>query len=117
MRRGNVPPPVGTLVYLMAGPIAWGLHFTLVYGIHVLLCLSAPGLVATIVVGVTVLAVAAVAAFLLRQRSAAALLGLGDSEWRAGGDRIARAAAWLSIVAVAWSGTAALVVDACAQAR
>jgi hypothetical protein len=114
------PSPVGTLIYLMAGLIVWGLQFTVVYGSHVLLCLSAsPGrLVGTVVTAVTVLAAAALTAFLVWQRRAADLLGVeGDGEWKTGSDRIARVVTILSIIAILWTGWTVLIIDSCAYTR
>lgn len=111
------PSAVGTLVYLMAGLIVWGVQFTAVYGGHVLLCLGSAVLPVVFVLAATLLAVAALAAFLLWQDRAAALLGVGNGDWRASCDRIARIIAVLSVVAVIWSGLTVFFLESCALAR
>ena len=40
--EGAAPPPyrklVGAVLYLLAGPIVWAVHFTIIYSTHALLC-------------------------------------------------------------------------------
>jgi hypothetical protein len=41
-REGAASPPhqklVGTILYLLLGPIVWAVHFTIIYSTHALLC-------------------------------------------------------------------------------
>jgi len=120
LRPRPSPSVLGTLAYLLFGPIVWAVQFTVVYASHTLVC-SQDGsalLGDGIVIGSSVASAAAIVVFLLLPEAFARGLGLTRGmDARPAYLRIARIGAVLGLVAVTWIGTTALIVDACAQAR
>ncbi|WP_159590963.1 hypothetical protein [Chelativorans xinjiangense] len=108
---------LGTLCYLLAGLLMWGIQFTFVYVVHTLMCRfgAPPSLVSGLVLAITGVAVLVVLAFLVWQKPTARLLGLpADVEDRATYDFIARLMAVLGMAAVIWTGLTAFLLSACA---
>ena len=114
------PSTTGTLLYILAGPINWALQFTAVYGGHTLACaLGASAALATaMLIALTAAAAFAMVLFLLMQDRAARLSGLRENTaGRRSYDLTARVLAFLSLVAIIWTGGTALLLDACVQGR
>lgn len=102
---------VATLV--LVGPLLWALHFTALYLIHTLVCVSlageAPALVPIIIAVATLLAAAPILLFLFWPRLLRRYHGDAGSFLRA----ILTLLLILSLAAVAWGGMSALLVPAC----
>lgn len=102
---------------LLLGPLLWALHFTALYLIHTLVCVSlareAPILVPLIIVAATLLAAAPILLFLFSPR----LLRRYHGRYQGKVGPFLRATFGLllvlSLVAIAWGGMSALVVPAC----
>ncbi|MEX0405587.1 hypothetical protein ABGN05_07945 [Aquibium sp. LZ166] len=114
------PSTVGTLVYILFGPILWALQFTLIYGGHTLACSqgATPAAGEWLVYAASIVPAVIVLVFLVVQTPFARILGLTRAmEDRRAYDRIAWAVALLSEFAIVWTGATALVVAACTQGR
>jgi hypothetical protein len=104
-------------VVVLVGPLLWALHFTALYLIHTLVCVSlardAPTLVPVIIAVATALAAAPVLLFLFWPR----LLRRYHGRYQGKVGPFLRATLGLllilSLVAIAWGGMSALVVPAC----
>ncbi|MDN2580914.1 hypothetical protein [Aquibium sp. ELW1220] len=120
LRPRPEPSTLGTLTYLLLGPLAWALQLTLVYAGHTLVC-SQGGSAALgdgLVIVVSAVLAVLVGSFLLFPLAVARVLGLTrEMDARAAYDRIARVAGVLALVAIVWTGTTAVLVEACAQGR
>ena len=118
--RPHEPSTIGTLAFLLWGPIVWGLQFTAIYLGHTWLCAlgASPGTTTALAAIVTAVAVAAILPVAWAPARPAALAGL---DRRDDDPRhlilVARAVALLSIIAALWTGAAAIVVEACELAR
>ncbi len=114
------PSTVGTLVYILFGPILWALQLAVIYGGHTLAC-SQGGTPATgewLVYAASIVPGVVVLAFLVVQSPFARMMGLTRAmEDRKAYDRIAWVTALLSEFGIVWSGVTALVVTACTQGR
>jgi len=116
MGRPPEPPVIPFLVFLMAGPLIWAVHFAVLYGGHTLLCAAALDMWAKpLVAAATILAGLAILALLHRPDVWARRLGLGAvGPYRTD---LARLLAALSGLAVLWGGATALVLTACVGGR
>lgn len=117
---GERPGVFTILVYLMLGPILWGLHLTLIYGANTLICALGGGAASSraIVIAATILIAVPLGLMLLMQRRVGRLFGIADG--RAGRptyDAISRVAGVLSLAGILWAGTAAAVLSACVPGR
>lgn len=114
------PGTVRTLVYIMIGPILWGLHFTVVYCGHTLACLFGFS-ESAILLGVVILTAAAglvLVAALVMQDAFARLLGIGpEAAGRRTYDSFSRIAGLLSLVALVWTGSTVVILGSCVQGR
>ena len=124
--RGDPVPPkdqapaVGTLVYILFGPLLWGLQLAAIYAGHTLMCaVGLPGGVTRVMVlAVTAVVALVLLAFLIRQRFAARFFGLLDhTAGRRTYDSVSRTIGILALIAIAWAGGTVLVVASCVQAR
>ncbi|MFV3127277.1 hypothetical protein [Niveispirillum sp. KHB5.9] len=110
-----LPSITRTLLFLLWGPIVWGVQFTFSYGGHTLLCAQdAPPDASRWLVGVlALLALTAIAPVALRCQAVATWAGVE------GGFviTIARLVAILSLIAVPWTATGALLLQACVMGR
>lgn len=114
------PSTVGTLLYILAGLLAWALQFTAVYGGHTLVCAlgASPALASAMVIVVTAATAVALALFLLMQDRSAWFFGLHeDTAGRASYDTISRLVGFLSLVAILWTGATVFVLNSCIQGR
>lgn len=115
------------ILFLLASPILWSGHFFLVYGLQSPLCALGvyPGRsvdgweVAAPVITATVVVLSAQLAILLRPDTLAALLNFRSTDRQ--GARFAisvsRFLTVLAMLGVAWTGLAALLLEACSQLR
>jgi len=123
----NIRRTIGTVVFLLAGPIVWALHLLLTYGSQSALCAfshqtGAEGFIVdpvnTIIV-VTLGAVFASLPFFARPAGAYKLLA-GDhapeNQWTFFRS-VSQLLTGLSILAVIYAGTAVLILPTCAQLR
>jgi hypothetical protein len=94
--------------WLLAAPAIWALHFFALYGAHTLLCIppftGAAGWLQAIVIGVTAIALLALAVSFRRARIPAKA-----DFWNAAPLYLAL----LSALAVLWSGAATIFVSSC----
>ncbi|WP_187972819.1 hypothetical protein [Aquibium microcysteis] len=120
LRPRPTPSTLGTLAYLLLGPLAWAMQLTLLYAGHTLFC-SQGGSAALgdgLVIGVSAVLALLVGGFLLVPSAVARRLGLTrEMDARAAYDRIAWMAGLLALVAILWTGTTAVLVEACVQGR
>lgn len=118
---------MGTLVFILVGPLVWTLHLTVIYGSQSLLCALNPGedrsmgnaaVVAIILVATA--AFVAVAGFSVARPSFVhALIARADLPADQAGFivTIMRVLAWLSILAMLYAGLGAVMLPACDQLR
>ncbi|MBP7338965.1 hypothetical protein [Niveispirillum sp.] len=118
--KDHPPSITRTLLFLLWGPIVWGVQFTLSYGGHTLLCAQGASPVASQwgLAGLALLALIAIAPVAFRSGAVAARLGVLPT----GGEGgfvvlVARLAAILSLIAVPWTAAGALMLQACIQGR
>lgn len=113
------PSTLGTLVYILWGPIGWGGQLTLVYVGHTVFCaLGATPLVDVLIGLATAFAMASIAPIILAPTWPGALVRLHPQDADAGSLMvIARWLAVLASLAVLWTGATLLLVDACMFAR
>lgn len=117
------------LVYMLAGPLVWSLHFALAYALHATLCAAGPRLglapaaaadLAPWLLGLlTLLALPPLVLALLRPGRLARLLGLrpvapAEEDFAAG---VTRLLALLSLVALLFSVLAMAALPSCVQLR
>lgn len=120
LRPRPKPSTPGTLIYLLFGPILWAIQLTVVYGGHTLVCSQGGTAAAAHSMTLVVSAVIGIAdlAFLLAPGAFARGLGLTrDMDARRAYERVAWVGGALALVAIVWTGTTVLVVDACLQGR
>jgi len=118
-------PTVGTLIYILFGPIVWAVHLTIIYGFQSAGCALTGYSAGFSFYGA--LGIALVTAIAALKLLAAALWpslierGLGASTWggelHAGNRTIMRWLAGLSIFAVLASGLAVFIIPVCASLR
>ena len=114
------PSVIAMFIYLMIGPGLWGLHLTLVYSAHTLICAlgGSSDLSATFVLIATFLVAGPLLAIIVMQRRFGRLLGLDDRlSGRTIYDAISRFTSVLSLAGILWAGAAAAIVTSCAQGR
>jgi hypothetical protein len=120
--------PAAALLYLMAGPLLWGVHLLVVYGMQSALCAYRltgiaqldPLLVRALVVAVTVLVALALGFAAWRPRTTARLLRAAvflDGENGPFMTAVMRLLVLLSLAGVLWAGAGALLLEACPQLR
>lgn len=131
-QSGGSPPvetysSVGTITYILIGPLAWALHLTVIYGSQSTLCTFVPpqpvifdlGLVEIIVTIASV--VTALAPALLLWRSAATKRVLNapgaESPDASFHDALARLLGLLSIIGIVWAGLIVALLPPCAALR
>jgi hypothetical protein len=117
----------GTIVYLLAGPIVWAAHLTILYFVQSMLCahglagrsVAGVGLVPVVIVSATAVGLAILLAAILAPAAASRLAHA--SGWsmpdRVFHRRVMVALAVLSALGIAWAGFTAFVVPACPQLR
>lgn len=120
VHKSRLAPAVGTLTYILFGPLLWSLQLTMVYGGHTLICTGGmPDAFGRLLVLAVSIALALVlVAFLFAHGAAARMFGLsGDTSGRLTYDRLSRLISYLALIAILWTGATALVVTACVQGR
>ncbi|MBB2971395.1 hypothetical protein [Mesorhizobium sp. RMAD-H1] len=128
MKAGNdAGPVVGAILYLLVGPIIWAGHLLLVYGPQSALCAfritgmaaAEAWLISGLVMGVTVIAMAAIAVILWRPHRTARLFRFhtASDDNRSFAISVMRVLGVLSLFGVAWAGATTLLLDPCAQLR
>jgi hypothetical protein len=117
---------IGTLLYLLAGPLLWAAHLTVIYGSQSSLCAfdigeTAAGnnsLATTVILVATAVCIGLVVAMTLRPQSIFGWLALGevspDRPFLVWAMRLLSA---LSVLAILYVGLAAIILPACAQLR
>lgn len=113
------PSTIGTLIYILWGPIAWGGQLTTVYVGHTWLCaFQAMTFANAMIAAATILALASIAPVLLVPRWAGSLAGLDPRRTDAAHlITISRWLAFLSALAALWTGATFLIVEACQLGR
>lgn len=119
LMRGST---LGTIVYVLAGPIAWAVHVTVIYGFQSTACAvhPSPEWLVDIVVTIATAIAAAVSAFVaLRHETAAHALGAGGwpDETRQFTRRVMTLLALLSIFGIVGAGAATFILPACDMMR
>lgn len=113
------PSLTGTLLLLLAGPILWAVHLTIVYGVHTLACVGAlqgmPVDAGTFILVATG-AILAILMLLL------AVIWLRRPALFTHGDRLFHSRVMVSLVllsafGIAWAGSAAFILPQCQQLR
>lgn len=117
--RDDSSSTAGTFVFVLLGPIVWALHLAVVYGMQISCAAAAsrPSIGETLalaVLGATAAALAFLAVAAWRSHAAARMLRVRASRFL---ERVMRLLILLSVVGIAWVGTAALVLPACLQLR
>ncbi|GLQ55343.1 hypothetical protein [Devosia nitrariae] len=118
---------IGTLIFILIGPILWALQLTLIYGAQSSLCAFEVGiganggnvLAAGTVIGASVLCMAlAVAAFVMPGASYRLITGASspDDQWPFL-TSVMRILAGLSLLAMLYAALGAVLLPACAQLR
>ena len=118
---------MGTLVFILVGPIVWSVHLTVIYGSQSLLCAlnlsedrsAGNAVVVTIILVATAVCIAAVGFSAVRTRFVHALIARGDPPADQMGFivTIMRVLAGLSILAMFYVGLGAVILPACDQLR
>ena len=113
------PSTVGTLAYILSGPLVWALHLTVIYGGHTLACNQegAGGTTAWLVIAATVTSLCILLPVAFSQRIASLFGVVEKTTDRPEYQALARSLAGLSAIAVIWSGAAVAFVTACTQVR
>jgi hypothetical protein len=103
------PNRLGTSLGWLAGPVAWAGFFLIAYASESLVCtrLGAPGWHGAIV------ALAGCGALALIAVALRTAFGRGEANTAGFLARTGVALAWLSLVAIAWTGLSALMLQAC----
>lgn len=126
MRYRSNRQDMGTLVFILTGPIVWALHLTLVYASQSSLCAfnageSAAGksIVVAIILAATVLCIAAAGYSAARPGVVHALIARAALPAEQAGFIVAvmRILAWLSMLAMLYAGMGAVMLPACEQLR
>jgi hypothetical protein len=113
----------GALVFLLLGPITWSVHFFVLYTGHASICAltggAGTGWIKIIIVGVTALCLAALAAIMIQARPLYRRLTghQGEDEEAAFLVTGTRVMSFLSLLGVVWAGATVLIVPICAQLR
>ncbi|SFO36145.1 hypothetical protein [Nitrosospira briensis] len=117
---------IGTLIFILVGPIVWTLHLILIYGSQSSICAfnlsadrSEENAVVAIVLVATIVCVAVVGFSAVRVRFVHALIARGDPPADQMGFivTIMRILAGLSILAMFYAGLGAVILPACDQLR
>ncbi|SOD41863.1 hypothetical protein [Nitrosovibrio sp. Nv4] len=118
---------MGTLVFMLVGPIVWTVHLTLIYGSQSLLCALNLGedrsagnaAIIAIILVATAVCIAAVGFSAARPGFVHALIARADLPADQAGFivTIMRVLAWLSILAMLYAGLGAVILPACGQLR
>lgn len=117
---------MGTLIFILLGPIVWAIHLTLIYGSQSSLCAfnageSAAGrnVVVGIILAATVLCIAATGYSAARPGFVHALVARATLPAEQAGFIVAvmRLLAGLSILAMLYAGLGAVMLPACEQLR
>lgn len=117
---------IGTLVFLLIGPLAWAAHFTVIYGAQSSLCAFDAGetaagtnpLAGLIILVATLAGIGGVALAAWRPFPVLSWLAPGEAPHdRAFLAFVMRALAALSGLAMLYAGIASIVLPACAQLR
>jgi hypothetical protein len=127
-RFGGAPASaLGAIFLLIAGPTVWAAHFLLIYGPQSALCALAPRYlpelrawhVTALVVLVTLAALAALSIALRSPSRTTDILRIAKPSSPTGDFLIAtaRLLTTLSLVAVVWEGSVALMLDSCGNLR
>ena len=114
------PSTIATMLFLLWGLIVWGLQFSLVYVGHTFLCaLGGQEHTSSILVGTaTVFSVALIAPIVITPVQVSRLTGLERQRPDTNAIiTIARLIGALSLIAAIWTGSAALIVQACVSLR
>ncbi|KFB10141.1 hypothetical protein [Nitratireductor basaltis] len=110
------PSPTGTLAYVAAGVLIWGVQFMGVYALHTLLCRLGFSQEVTrwVVLAATAVTMLLIGMILLRINAFARLLGLSEHmDRRKAYDTVAQFGLVLALFAVAWTGIAAALLSSC----
>tara|TARA_R110002124_G_scaffold16882_1_gene71372 strand:- start:10829 stop:11212 length:384 start_codon:yes stop_codon:yes gene_type:complete len=123
----NARYAIGTLIFLLLGPIAWGLHFGVLYGMQSSLCALEIGSSADGHNGLLTTLILATTLALMAVPVLAVWNGRATHGWLAGAPMASDSAAFvigaaraltaLSALAMAYSALAAVLLPACAQMR
>ncbi|SCY09732.1 hypothetical protein SAMN05216420_102287 [Nitrosospira sp. Nl5] len=118
---------MGTLVFILFGPIVWAVHLTLIYGSQSSLCAFNPGedraggdgLVISIILAATAVCIAIVGFSAVRAGSVHALIARVAPPAEQVGFILAtmRVLAGLSILAMFYGGLGAVILPGCDQLR
>ncbi|MDN5751791.1 MAG: hypothetical protein L0H15_00730 [Nitrosospira sp.] len=118
---------IGTLLFILTGPIVWAAHLALIYSSQSSLCSFDPGeggaggrdAIAAIILAVTAVGVAAVGSSAFRARSAHGLTARADlpAETITFIVTIMRVLAALSILAMLYAGLGVVFLPACDSLR
>lgn len=116
---------LGVMLYLLFGPVVWAAHFSASYAAHAALCASGDRLpllgvqsLPALLGGATLLASVTLVALVLKPHLLDRLGPHGASADNAAFLRgVMRFLSLLSLVGVAWSGVAMLVLPLCQQLR
>lgn len=117
---------IGTLIYLLIGPLLWAAHLTVVYGSQSSLCAfdlgeatnGSNGLATALVVVATLLCIGLIALVVWRPHPVLGWLAPGEPPL----DRpfltwVMRALSALAALAILYAGVASVILPACAQLR
>jgi len=109
---------LGTILYLLNGPILWAVHFTAIYGAQSTMCgRDLPAPVQTVVLGTTIAALIPLAAITAWPAWASRLLRKRNAEIPHALVAIARWLSLLSAIAILWAGATALWIPPCPPLR
>lgn len=118
---------IGTLVFILVGPIVWAAHLTLIYGSHASLCAlnmgedgsGGNGAVAAIILFATIAGIAAVGFSAVRPGFVHALIArIAPSAEQVGFIvKIMRVLAGLSMLAMLYTSLGAVILPACEPLR
>lgn len=118
---------IGTLAFILIGPLVWAVHLTLIYGGQSLLCAFNPGedasgrnvAIVAIILAATIAGIAAVGFSAARPAIVHALIARGALPAEQAGFvvTIMRVLAGLSILAMIYAGLGAVILPACGQLR
>jgi hypothetical protein len=117
----NGRSPVGTVFYILIGPIVWAAHFSVLYFIQSMLCAhgTAERSVPIVIGAATLVAILPLAAApLLRHKTAGLFRASGwGAESHAFHGRLMTGLAILSVAGVIWAAVPALLIDSCMPLR
>lgn len=116
--QGDALSPARLLVFMLWGPMIWGLQFTASYAGHAVLCAQGvPPMASRLLVVAAILAIITIAPMVLQARRIARRMGLTAA---GGGDAlilVARTIAGLSVIAALWTACGALLLQSCITGR